>query len=1027
MKRKVFSVVFAAAFALLLPMQSHAAEKALLKSNIPQIYGKSKDAFQGSSDLTIIHIQDAHGNVEAQENVHNIIKSLAEQGKIDAVSDEGGWTEYNRSSYQDARFTDEDREALCDFFVKWGLMHGATRYKVMDNPDVPVIGNEKKALYDQNMEAFRTAHQNKEESQAMAEKIKGAMEALKLKLFDEETRGFLKTLEDFENDRITLTNYARVLQEQADKAGVKWQTYHNFGKVIESIRLEDTIDFARIDRERLDLIDALEAKVEKAVSDEIVTQSLNYRLGRLSAAEYYDFLLSKAADAKIDMNEYKNVEQYAALVKLYAAIDDDALFAEAERLENAVKQSIFQTDVQVNFDRHFKNLEVLTKMIGLEMTRADLAYYNENKPSAKEAVAFLKAQAAAQNLGLEVTDTLGKIDDNLASNEKFYQLAVKRDEVMVEKTLAMMDERGFKTVVLVAGGFHTEGIMKALKAKTVSHMIITPRITNPDAPNYWLQNMLGEKTEGMKVLEEVKNNPEAYTMQSPDESEQTVNVLSAIRAYQRSQAETTLADFQAQLGQAFDAVLAKAFPVANQGTDRETLTPQQQDTIDAVVQAFQDRGFANVNFYDTGSMMFSAEVNGETVTAPVLRQGTDTVNLPSAILELSPENATLLARLLAASERAEVDAAEAGQAINLVTNIQANAPFLHLVLGVLAEQSGMSADQAMNTIRAMYRDQIDVNAEVDLDALRNAGFPTPEQVASVGDELGRTLAGTTVQNLMAAMGLIGVDQRVDSAVEAYGQAYEDILANQDQATIVAMNADEMFDRNIDETVAAFRDTVAPDSEINMNLANLRGGEILAVQAEEDKTVNALVGLIHHRNPQWNNELAPSVDGQPAASERVVVMDINEATKDNVNALRSEGKVVVLRGTDAGTVNAGLKNLTADNQYGARARIAVQEFHGPLARRMLDGFENRLLTYDVARGIPLAMAVSHNALVGNVDQATELIARQGLQEGVERDEVREAVQQFADGLAELDYARMITPITELINALADANSAVAWNA
>jgi hypothetical protein len=95
--------------------------------------------------------------------------------------------------------------------------------------------------------------------------------------------------------------------------------------------------------------------------------------------------------------------------------------------------------------------------------------------------------------------------------------------------------------------------------------------------------------------------------------------------------------------------------------------------------------------------------------------------------------------------------------------------------------------------------------------------------------------------------------------------------------------------------------------------------------------------------------------------------------------------------------------------------------------MLDGFENRLLTYDVARGIPLAMAVSHNALVGNVDQATELIARQGLQEGVERDEVREAVQQFADGLAELDYARMITPITELINALADANSAVAWNA
>lgn len=499
--KKGMKILTALSVAFMFTLSSYAAGKDLLKSNIPQIYGKAKGASEGSSDLTIIHIQDAHGNVEAQENIQSIIKTLAEQGKIDAISDEGRATLSNMEGFNGV--SEEDAELVADFWTKYDLFNGALRYNALDDRKMTVFGNEDMSYYNQGLEAFKNSNSNKKESIAAAENIKGAMEALKLKIFDDNSRKFLQTIEDFANDKITLTTYAKALQVEADNAKVKWNTYHNFSKVVESIKLEDGIDFAKIDRERLDLVDELETKVDKKISDEIVTKSLNYRLGRLSAADYYEFLLKQSKDAKIDMAKYENVINYSKLVKLYAEINDDELFAESERLENAVKAVLFKTDAQINFDKHFKNLEILTKMISLEMTRADLAFYSENKPSAAQAIAFLKNEAKSLNLGIEINEAFGKIDQNLASNEKFYQIAMKRDEVMVEKTLAMMDERGFKTVVLVAGGFHTEGIIKALQAKTVSHMIITPRITNPDAPNYWLQNMTGEETEATKMLKEI--------------------------------------------------------------------------------------------------------------------------------------------------------------------------------------------------------------------------------------------------------------------------------------------------------------------------------------------------------------------------------------------------------------------------------------------------------------------------------------------------------------------------------------------
>jgi len=686
MNKKMLKVVLVITIACFFHVASYATGKDLLKSNIPQIYGKSKGQSEGSSDLTIIHIQDAHGNVEAQENIQSIIKTLVEQGKVDAISDEGAWWEYNMDGFN--AVSDEDASLVADYWTKYALMGGAARYKALNDRKLPVMGLENKDLKLKNQELGQKSHANKKESLAMAKKIKGAMEALKLKIYDDETRGFLQALEDFGADKITLTSYAKTLQAEADKANVKWNTYNNFNKVVESIQLEDKIDFAKIDRERLDMIDELETKVDKKVSDEIVTKSLNYRLGRLSAADYYNFLLEKSLSAKIDMSKYENVNQYAKLVNIYAEINDDALFAETDRLEAEVKGKIFKTDAQVNFDKHFQNLEVLTKMIGLEMTRADLAFYNENKPSATKAIAFLQKSAKDLGLGIEVSDTLGKIDQNLASNVKFYEVAMKRDEVMVENTLAMMDERGFKTVVLVAGGFHTEGIIKALKAKTVSHMIITPRITNPDAPNYHMQNYLGEETEATKMLKEIIANTDET--ESKNTTVVTAELVKAVNVAIQAEDKDALSKLMSEHRESINANLGL------KSTLQDALKGNTQ--AQAIVQAFVDKGFKAENIVfqslkDNDNPYVFMDKDGKNFAAS-LRDGEKDITkaiitLPIGMINMN--NAVEHAAQIATSEKNEIDSNKSAIESNIKNNIKKEGLNQRLLMLQTLQSKGVDA------------------------------------------------------------------------------------------------------------------------------------------------------------------------------------------------------------------------------------------------------------------------------------------------------------------------------------------------
>lgn len=75
----------------------------------------------------------------------------------------------------------------------------------------------------------------------------------------------------------------------------------------------------------------------------------------------------------------------------------------------------------------------------------------------------------------------------------YYTLALMRDDALFERSLLLRARENQSTSVLVAGGFHTEGVTRALRAKKLSFIVVSPVITRHDEidESLYVSRMMG--------------------------------------------------------------------------------------------------------------------------------------------------------------------------------------------------------------------------------------------------------------------------------------------------------------------------------------------------------------------------------------------------------------------------------------------------------------------------------------------------------------------------------------------------------
>ncbi|MFH0732825.1 MAG: hypothetical protein V2A72_07895 [Candidatus Omnitrophota bacterium] len=456
--------------------------------DISEGYGHIVEGYKAveNPEKVVIHIQDIHTNYEAQKNASKIIEGLIKDKGLKLIMVEGGWGDVSLTylrSYADK----ERRLEVAEEYLKEGKISGEEYLNIISDYDMEIQGIEEEALYRQNLDTFFKIEEFREKGTETANQLQAAADALKLKIYPAALIELEKKHAEYEDEEITLSEFYTHLEKQAKAIRLDASGYGNFNQFNALARLEEKIDFAQVETERAKLIEKLSKLLSKEKLTPLVTKSLEFRLNKVSPAEYHNYLTEAAKEANIDMKDYKSLIQYVEYVTSHEEINTNTLFKEADLLENSLKEALAKTDEQKKLLVISRVLKILENFLNLKLIPDDFTYYKERKNDflISASMPFLKEMADKYNIKESLSADISILDSNLATLVDFYDIANKRDEIFLQKTIALMTEKGQSIAVLIAGGFHTPNLTKMFKEQGISYVIVAPKTTEETDPELY--------------------------------------------------------------------------------------------------------------------------------------------------------------------------------------------------------------------------------------------------------------------------------------------------------------------------------------------------------------------------------------------------------------------------------------------------------------------------------------------------------------------------------------------------------------
>lgn len=453
---------------------------------IPVQHGSLKKIY-GAHEPTIIHIQDAHANYEAQKHLSGILEHLILTHGLSLVLVEGG-SRNDSLSYMRSYAPLEKRKEVAEEFLKSGKISGENYLDLTSDYDFTVYGVEMPELYDENMEAFLSVEKVQPGALTAVQGFHKAVEILKEAMYPQSVKDLeVKELE-VKTGRVTLAKHYQALAEEAAKRKVPMEKdYPNLQAFLRASSLEGKIDFKAVETQRSQYLELLTKSLAKPEMDKLLKRSLELKEGLVTPATFYGHL--KEYLKVEDLARYPMLAQYIEYLELFEGIDHAALFTEVENLSFAVKDSYFTDKAQRQLAQVAKDVEVLGDLLELKLTPDSYDYYRTHKPEFRPD----RWADALRELGMKLKPpqtfalTPGPLNAAIPSMTSFYEVARRRDSAMVENALKQIGEFKVPFAVLIAGGFHTQAFERLFKDQKVSYAVVAPKVgkvTEADTEKY---------------------------------------------------------------------------------------------------------------------------------------------------------------------------------------------------------------------------------------------------------------------------------------------------------------------------------------------------------------------------------------------------------------------------------------------------------------------------------------------------------------------------------------------------------------
>ena len=454
---------------------------------IPYKYAKINEVNRVGSETQIIHIQDAHASLSAQYSIVELLDDLLSKYDMDFVAIEGG------AGYVDASFLksfpiNSMRKEKAEDLMKKGLMGAGEFFSIIQNDkDIALYGVEDEPLYWQNIEEFRAVSENQNLIIPQVDAFISQLRALEDKVCSSELIELNTNAFHHRESKISFSQYWEIISSYINKYLISTMKYGEINKLRQAIILERNIDFTAANIERKNLIADLNERLNKIELEGLVLNAVAFREDKISKSDFHEYLIALAEEYSVPSDEYQNLIRFTEYITIYESLNIVSLHFELEVLEDEIREKIYRNTDESELYEKIVLGYLLKKLYMFELSDRDyeilMAY--RSKINASEFTAYIKKNCNKYKVNIPEEFDVVKMVSGIDKALLFYSTAKKRDAAMLSNTIKKMQKEGKKVAALITGGFHSKGLSKLMKDRSLSYLIVSPKYeTNEERPYF---------------------------------------------------------------------------------------------------------------------------------------------------------------------------------------------------------------------------------------------------------------------------------------------------------------------------------------------------------------------------------------------------------------------------------------------------------------------------------------------------------------------------------------------------------------
>jgi len=477
---------------------------------LPAELGTIQSQFRGNGPL-LIHIQTAHGNYEAQKKIHGILRHLKEAYGIKHLFVEGSAFKLRPELlrfYPDRM--DLTRDVL-EELAKMAYVKGPELF-LAETPEAEAYGIENLDSYVLNGKAFVEVLTQQEKTANFLQESDLQIERLTSPYLSKDLRGFLKRLEAFEANRISLVDWLGTLKAEARKRleidlahpvqQIDWPMLVRIYKLQE---FESRIDFQAFERERKKFLSVIAPQGQSRNDVEqirllLTTPLSQHALPEPETTQLFERMISQLPE-NFNYKAFPNVCLFIGHLILQSELKAERLIEETETLSDQIQKKLAEEGEAEKVLGLLRDHRLLKRLFALELTPRDYEKVVERGEDLRpdritKRFLELNREKRVKNLKFNHTKEIQTLFEKAL---EFYAGAKERDRSLTENLVKKMEELGAAKAVVVTGGFHAEPFKKFFQERSFNYALVSPRMTTVDGREAYLASIFNTRLDPKEV------------------------------------------------------------------------------------------------------------------------------------------------------------------------------------------------------------------------------------------------------------------------------------------------------------------------------------------------------------------------------------------------------------------------------------------------------------------------------------------------------------------------------------------------